>query len=209
MALASNFIRADVLLTPNLDIRPDAILRGSSSYPVPTVERTHKIDIEGDVERALHLYLVNPVNLIFEDYHHEKCRLIYRTFDPGQPHQGLTRTVKALSSRLQAVFRLSPAAAILLPVTFILVLAVPSTQLFMPDCSFCCESFQGSKAGLTNHLKRCAAAAEEHLEALRDIAAEEQAANDAVAAREAEELAATARAQSSPPMDIDEPPAVS
>ncbi|KAJ7620936.1 hypothetical protein FB45DRAFT_927943 [Roridomyces roridus] len=39
-----------------------------SSYPVPTVERTHKIDIEGDVERALHLYLVNPVNLIFEDY---------------------------------------------------------------------------------------------------------------------------------------------
>ncbi|KAJ7603718.1 hypothetical protein FB45DRAFT_1044558 [Roridomyces roridus] len=79
----------------------------------------------------------------------------------------------------------------------------------MPDCSFCCESFQGSKAGLTNHLKRCAAAAEEHLEALRDIAAEEQAANDAVAAREAEELAATARAQSSPPMDIDEPPAVS
>ncbi|KAJ7620933.1 hypothetical protein FB45DRAFT_927939 [Roridomyces roridus] len=38
------------------------------SYPDITLERTHHLNLEGDIERALNLYIVHPVNLMFEDY---------------------------------------------------------------------------------------------------------------------------------------------
>ncbi|KAJ6507096.1 hypothetical protein DFH09DRAFT_281501 [Mycena vulgaris] len=37
-------------------------------YPILTPELSHLIDIEADVERAMNLYIIHTVNLIFEDF---------------------------------------------------------------------------------------------------------------------------------------------
>ncbi|KAJ7226664.1 hypothetical protein GGX14DRAFT_385480 [Mycena pura] len=52
----------NALQTPNLPF-----LLGQR-YPPVNNEDSHMLMVEGDVERAVHLYIVHTVNLIFEDY---------------------------------------------------------------------------------------------------------------------------------------------
>ena len=68
--------------------RQDIAPRLRATYTVPTVERTHEISVEADIERAMHLYLVNGINLILEVFPNAAVRLLCRS----QATAGRSRT---------------------------------------------------------------------------------------------------------------------
>ena len=51
----------------------------NATYMVPKAETTHEIWVEADVERAMHLYLVNGINLILEVFPNVTSRLLCRS----------------------------------------------------------------------------------------------------------------------------------
>lgn len=68
--------------------RQDLAPRLRATYIVPTVERTHEIWVEADIERAMHLYLINGINLILEAFPTTTVRLLCRS----QATAGRSRT---------------------------------------------------------------------------------------------------------------------
>ena len=62
-----------------LSLKKNRAPHPNATYMVPKAETTHEIWVEADVERAMHLYLVNGINLILEVFPNETSRLLSRS----------------------------------------------------------------------------------------------------------------------------------